>query len=188
MNHTPLCCSTLTGKVPTNGVCLPLNRARVIVVADVWECITTSEDVCARVCEHVSTWRRSAGHIFVAAPLSYSRVCVWECLLECVRACAISCMRVRARARETSRGVNLFKWAGEDNERMGWGVEVVCVRRGAPSSAGGSALHFSLSLPLSLVFSRLQMRLFAWLRRREAREMGGGRRWDWKKRKTKNKK
>ena len=46
------------------------------------------------------------------------------------------------------------------------------MRRGAPSSAGGSALHFSLSLPLSLVFSRLQMRLFAWLRRREAREMG----------------
>lgn len=58
-----------------------------IVVADVRDCISTTEDVC--VCEHVSTWRQGAGHIFLAALLPYSQMCMHmylgvACLLECV--------------------------------------------------------------------------------------------------------
>lgn len=90
-----------------------------IVVADVRDCISTTEDVC--VCEHVSTWRQGAGHIFLAALLPYSQMCMHmylgvACLLECVYVLAyvrffssFFCTRVRARAQETSRGVNLFK-------------------------------------------------------------------------------
>lgn len=127
-------------KAPTNGVCLPLTK-HAWLLWQMCESVSAHQRMCASV-----SMRLHGGHIFLVALLRYRRVCMHTCLgvRVCLSVCMLAyvcfCMRVRAHAHETSRGVNLFKWAGEDNERMGWGAEEVCV--------GGHLLRLEVHLSI----------------------------------------
>lgn len=167
-------------KAPTNGVCLPLTK-HAWLLWQMCESVSAHQRMCASV-----SMRLHGGHIFLVALLPYRRVCMHTCLgvRVCLSVCMLAyvcfCMRVRAHAHETSRGVNLFKWAGEDNERMGWGAEEVCV--------GGHLLRLEVHLsipPPPLVFFTFANETICMAEKEGDKGDGGERRWDWKKRRKK---
>lgn len=96
-----------------------------MVVADVWKCISASEDVCA--CEHVSAWRRSAGRIFLADPLAYSQgvhacVFVFAWVWMWAQTCAFAGEYMYARAHTHTRHEGVLIYSNELGRiTRGWG-------------------------------------------------------------------
>lgn len=119
-------------------------------------------------CEHVSTRRQSAGHIFLAALLPDGRACTH--MHVGVRVCSSVLFLHESTCVCTTRHQGVLIYSNEPGRiTRGWGEgRRRCVQGG--TFFGWRFISPFLSPPHTCFFSHLQMRLFAWLRRREARE------------------